>query len=63
MNKCTCEDWEPNIRKINDIISMYANMACGNKDGWDGKFFEFCPWCGSKLKEDIKEIGDLCHEG
>ena len=62
MKKCNCEDWEPNIRKIDDIISMQANMAWGNKNGWDGKVFEFCPWCGGELKDDIKEVGDLCHE-
>lgn len=51
MEKCTCEDWESNIKKINNMISMQANMAWGNKDGWDGMFFKFCPWCGKKLIE------------
>lgn len=54
MIKCTCEDWGPNIKIINDI-TMHAYMAWGNKNGWDGKIFEFCPWCGSELKDDVED--------
>jgi len=63
MKICTCEDWEPNIKIINGYIDMAANRVCGDKRGYTGKYFTHCPWCGKMLEEEIKEIGDLCHEG
>lgn len=36
MKECKCEDWKENIE--------YLDM-----NYYDGKEFEFCPWCGKKL--------------
>lgn len=52
---CTCKDWQPNIDKINGFIAMQTHMAWGNKRGYDGKVFVYCPWCGKKLKKDKKD--------
>lgn len=55
---CDCKDWEPNISIINGYISMQANMAWGNKEGYSGKPFDYCPWCGSELvKEEVEDEG------
>ena len=53
---CNCKDWKPNIEIINGIIDMQTHMAWGNKDGYQGKPFVYCPWCGSKLTVEVPEI-------
>jgi len=50
---CTCKDWKPNIKIINGYITMDAIHAWGNKDGYTGKAFRFCPWCGKKLVKAV----------
>ena len=57
MKQCNCKDWKPNIEIINGFISMQTVMAWGNKDGYTGKPFVYCPWCGKKLKE-VKDPND-----
>ena len=52
MKKCNCEDWEPNIEIINGMINTQAAHSWGNKDGYEGKPFDFCPWCGERLVDD-----------
>ena len=52
---CDCKDWKPNIDIINGYITMDAMHSWGNKDGYTGKQFAYCPWCGSKLKGDKDE--------
>ncbi len=44
---CDCSDWAPNIKKVDGPIIM-ATIRAG-RDTYDGKQFEFCPWCGSQL--------------
>lgn len=51
---CKCKDWKPNIDIVNGFIVMQANMAWGNKKGYTGKPFRFCPWCGKKLVAERK---------
>ena len=51
---CKCKDWKPNIDIVNGFIVMQANMAWGNKKGYTGKAFRFCPWCGKKLVAERK---------
>lgn len=39
---------------------MQSHMAWGNKNGYEGKPFVFCPWCGSKLvAEEIKSVPQI----
>jgi len=52
---CTCKEWEPNIKIINGMIGMQSVMAWGNKKGYTGKPFQFCPWCGRKLVKEQDE--------
>ncbi len=56
MIKCTCEDWEPNIKIINGYIDMAANRVYGNPKGYEGKIFTHCPWCGKILKDELARI-------
>jgi len=49
--KCDCKDWEPNIKIINGMIDIQTHMSWGNKDGYTGKVFKYCPWCAKKLKK------------
>jgi len=49
MNKsCDCKDWIENELIINAPYRLYLS-AVGE---YMGKKFIFCPWCGSKLKEE-----------
>lgn len=48
--KCTCPDWEPNIKKVNGPILLQAARA--GRSLYDGEPFVFCPWCGSQLMND-----------
>lgn len=43
---CKCPDWAPNARKINDTLHL-QQIRTGH--GYDGKRFNFCPWCGNEL--------------
>ena len=54
MIKCTCEYWEPNIKIINGYIDTQACHSWGNKNGYEGQPFIYCPWCGSELKDDVE---------
>lgn len=51
---CDCLDWKLNIEIIDNMILMQTNMAWGNKEGYTGKRFKYCPWCG-RLLETIRE--------
>ena len=47
---CKCKDWTDNIRILDGMIATQSVMAWGNKDGYTGKPFKYCPWCGRKRK-------------
>ena len=49
---CNCKDWKPNIDIIDSYIVMDSIHVWGNKAGYTGKPFLFCPWCGDKLKKE-----------
>lgn len=51
MMKCNCSRYEKNINELNSCIS-YAWIH--NRE-YTGEYFEYCPWCGNKLKEDNSE--------
>lgn len=51
MKYCKCKDWAPNIEILDGFIVMQMNMAWGNKKGYEGKPFVYCPWCGDTLIE------------
>lgn len=48
MKRCNCNYWEEGLKAVNSCI------AISNIHGffYDGKTFEFCPWCGNKLDDD-----------
>ena len=41
-----CHDWKPGLAKIDNFIVLQSIRA--GKDVYDGKAFNFCPWCGAK---------------
>ena len=48
--KACCQDWEPQIKIINDFI-ITQSMRIGRPNLFlevGGKQFQFCPWCGAK---------------
>lgn len=53
---CKCAEWEPNVSKINSVLSLHTVRT-----GWqyDGVRFKFCPWCGSELLFVPLTVGDL----
>ena len=53
--ECDCSDWKPNIKIINSMILIQTNMSWGNKKGFIGKRFKYCPWCGNLLTVKKKE--------
>ena len=46
---CNCKDWKENLPKLNKPWGLY--VAHGG-DGYDGKQFIYCPWCGKKIREE-----------
>jgi len=52
---CTCKDWEENWDSIKDIF-IYSHIH-GYK--YDGKEFEYCPWCSKELYD--KDMEDKCN--
>jgi len=54
---CNCDDFKKNIKILNSCIenSMIHDL------GYDGRFFKYCPWCGSKLYDD--DINAWCGSG
>jgi len=43
---CECEDWKDNIRILNNPYTL--NLAVVGH--YKGKIFDYCPWCGERLK-------------
>lgn len=48
MRKCYCPDWSPNVKFIHDRIEENDIFAYA----YSLTPFQFCPWCGRKLKEE-----------
>lgn len=46
--ECSCDDWTPNIDKINGPIVLQS-IRSGGAYQYAGKKMVFCPWCGNKL--------------
>lgn len=44
---CECDDYVDNMAKIDYCCCVSFNYEVP----YDGKFFKFCPWCGTELKE------------
>jgi len=51
-NECTCDKWKANIDKINAPITLQAVKS--GTAGYDGDYFEFCPWCGKPLSSELQ---------
>ena len=57
VDKECCEDWKPNIDKINGFIQTAAARA-NNFNIYTGIPFRFCPWCGTSVtKPKPVEVG------
>lgn len=52
MTHCTCGEWEKGIK---EIINAQAFYAYHDGTVYESRPFEFCPWCGKKLKKDGTE--------
>ena len=50
MKNCNCNDWKKNRPILDMALVMYHNHGCGQLK----KTFNFCPYCGIKLKESKK---------
>lgn len=52
MSACSCDEWAPNIEKVNaPLMLMHArNPHQGNM--YRGVPFRYCPWCGRWLEVD-----------
>lgn len=50
---CKCPDWAPNAEKINSTLALHQ-IRTGQ--GYDGKRFSFCPWCGKELLFVLNDI-------
>lgn len=46
-----CLDWKPGLAKIDSFIVLQSIRT--GKDLYDGKAFNFCPWCGAKRSNKI----------
>lgn len=52
---CDCKDWEPEIKKLNGPITLQS-VRSGGAYKYDGKPFNFCPWCGKRLALQIAGV-------
>ena len=43
---CACEDWKDNIRILNTPYILNLTVV----GHYEGKIFDYCPWCGERLK-------------
>jgi len=46
MKSCSCEDWESGIQQIDGAITL----ATIHGQKYTGDVFQFCPWCGKKIR-------------
>lgn len=53
-NEACCDDWNANIKKLNAPIELQA-IRSGFKWQYDGKPFQFCPWCGAPYRAERGE--------
>lgn len=51
--ECNCKDWKNNLPRVN---AGFALEAIHGGQGYTGKTFVYCPWCGKKLDEDKTSI-------
>lgn len=47
---CECPDFKPNMKLV-EAPRFYENARNPGTVNYTGKFFVYCPWCGSKLIE------------
>jgi hypothetical protein len=52
---CQCQDWQENIPYLHDLVLL--RWLHGGQ-GYRGKPFVYCPWCGSKLTIEKSEQED-----
>jgi len=52
---CDCDDWKENMKIIDDYVIFHYNHF---GVGYEGKKFEYCPWCGKKLLEYLEDEDD-----
>jgi hypothetical protein len=49
---CTCKDWKENIDKIHaPFLLTWARSG----SEYEGKIWDFCPWCGEELINEPAE--------
>jgi hypothetical protein len=51
MKYCLCDDWQENIRILDGIFGSARIHGVT----YNGKFFVYCPWCGTALVEPQTE--------
>lgn len=51
---CTCDDFKENAPKVDSLITL-ASLRYATRDGYTGKIFVYCPWCGKHLIEKKDE--------
>lgn len=47
-----CPDWKPNVAIIDGLVVMDA-IHGGN--GYNGKKWAYCPWCGKEIKANEQQ--------
>lgn len=47
--ECKCEDWAENMPKVNAPLMLAVARNPDTAQQYDGKPFEYCPWCGEEL--------------
>ncbi len=55
---CTCQDWIENIGIVNAPYQLHF-LAVGE---YQGKKFDFCPWCGKRLLGPTSLPTDRAHQ-
>lgn len=51
-----CDDYKPNIEKLDNLNTFCAIQTAGPV--YDGKPFDYCPWCGYELEKEPEYYGE-----
>jgi hypothetical protein len=51
MRFCICADWIKYIPRLDELAALYYARKKIQPLGDDWKYFEYCPYCGEKLRD------------
>ena len=60
MKKCNCKNYQDNMERVKFGVGLVRSSGYLTGDFVTVPMFSFCPWCGTQLSEESKDICDDC---